>query len=268
VEIDASPDRQDLDIELLRSAREAGVLVSIGSDAHNPGELKFMEFGLAAAIQAGIPKERILNFWSAAEVMEWAGPNGLPSHLDHAGVDLPEPRGSNRCAVRLHTRRSGMKRAICGAVLCLLFATPAWAATQDDPDDVSGRLDLRQVTRTFSNSPSAPPMVHLQATTFDRWTLDQCRRADACSFAFELDSRGGPGADVLAFWDVDPDGPSCVVFNARTGNVLTAGDAEKFRRSAFCSFPKRLLQQDKPVRWRVSSVWGTVQDNAPDQGWY
>jgi histidinol phosphatase-like PHP family hydrolase len=73
VEIDASPDRQDLDVELIRSAREAGVLISIGSDAHNPGELEFMEFGLAAAIEAGIPRERILNFWSATEVMEWAG---------------------------------------------------------------------------------------------------------------------------------------------------------------------------------------------------
>jgi hypothetical protein len=168
----------------------------------------------------------------------------------------------------LPTVRNGMKTAAVAVAICLLFASPAVAATHDDPDDVAGRLDLRQVTRTFSNGPSAPPMVHLQATTFDRWTLDQCRRADACSFAFELDSRAGPGADVLAFWDVDPDGPSCVVFNARTGNVLTAGDASKFRRSAFCSFPKRLLRADKPVRWRVSSLWGTTEDAAPDQGWY
>jgi DNA polymerase (family 10) len=41
VEIDAYPDRQDLDVELLRLARETGVLISIGSDAHAPGRSPF-----------------------------------------------------------------------------------------------------------------------------------------------------------------------------------------------------------------------------------
>lgn len=62
LEIDAFPDRQDLDVELLTAAREAGVRISIGTDAHRPSELGHMDFGLAAAIRAGIPRERILNF--------------------------------------------------------------------------------------------------------------------------------------------------------------------------------------------------------------
>lgn len=73
LEIDASPDRQDLNVELLRLARDAGVRISIGTDAHQPAELAFMEFGLAAAILADIPKERILNFASREEVLGWAG---------------------------------------------------------------------------------------------------------------------------------------------------------------------------------------------------
>jgi DNA polymerase (family 10) len=71
LEIDASPDRQDLDVELLRLARAAGCMISIGTDAHQPAELAFMEFGLAAALAAGIPKDRILNFGSADALTAW-----------------------------------------------------------------------------------------------------------------------------------------------------------------------------------------------------
>ena len=72
VEIDASPHRQDLDVELLEVARESGVRISIGTDAHSMRELGYMEFGLAAAIRAGIPKERILNFQPVEEILAWA----------------------------------------------------------------------------------------------------------------------------------------------------------------------------------------------------
>jgi histidinol phosphatase-like PHP family hydrolase len=72
LEIDAHPDRQDLDIELLEMGGEAGAWISIGSDAHHPRELDYMEFGLAAAIRASIPRERILNFLSADDLLAWA----------------------------------------------------------------------------------------------------------------------------------------------------------------------------------------------------
>ncbi len=72
LEIDAYPDRQDLDVEVLGLARQADVWISIGSDAHSVGELAFMEFGLAAAIRAGIRRERILNFLPREELFAWA----------------------------------------------------------------------------------------------------------------------------------------------------------------------------------------------------
>jgi DNA polymerase (family 10) len=72
VEIDAHPDRQDLDVELLKLARQAGVWISIGTDAHHPRELTSMEFGLAAAIRAGIPRRRILNFLGREELLAWS----------------------------------------------------------------------------------------------------------------------------------------------------------------------------------------------------
>jgi histidinol phosphatase-like PHP family hydrolase len=70
-EIDASPYRQDLDVDLLRLAVEAGVRISIGTDAHSIYELGYMEFGLAAAILAGVPRERILNFQPLEDVLAW-----------------------------------------------------------------------------------------------------------------------------------------------------------------------------------------------------
>ena len=45
---------------------------SIGSDAHAADELAFLPFGLATAALAGIPRERILNYRTADEVVAWA----------------------------------------------------------------------------------------------------------------------------------------------------------------------------------------------------
>lgn len=72
VEVDAFPDRQDLDVGLLRRAAAAGALVSIGSDAHHPRQLRYLEYGLGAAALAGVPRRQILNFRSAAELRAWA----------------------------------------------------------------------------------------------------------------------------------------------------------------------------------------------------
>ena len=72
VEIDAHPNRQDLNRDLLELAREAGVRISIGTDAHYKHELLFIEIGLSAALATGIPKERILNFMPADDLIAWA----------------------------------------------------------------------------------------------------------------------------------------------------------------------------------------------------
>ena len=72
VEIDSFPDRQDLSVSLLQIAREAGVRISIGTDAHHPSQLWFIDFGMAAALAAGIPADRIINFMPVAGLLEWA----------------------------------------------------------------------------------------------------------------------------------------------------------------------------------------------------
>jgi histidinol phosphatase-like PHP family hydrolase len=74
VEIDAYPDRQDLSLELLRIAKREGARIAIDSDAHAPDQLGFVELGLAAALLAGIPQERIVNFMSREKLLLWAQP--------------------------------------------------------------------------------------------------------------------------------------------------------------------------------------------------
>ena len=72
VELDATPARQDLSVELARIAMAEGVRwFSIGSDAHSAFELRFLPFGMATAVLAGIPRERILNYRTFDEVIEW-----------------------------------------------------------------------------------------------------------------------------------------------------------------------------------------------------
>lgn len=72
LEINSHPHRQDLSIDLLQIARESEVLLSIGTDAHDPSEMRFVDTSLAAAITAGIPRERILNFRGKDHLLEWA----------------------------------------------------------------------------------------------------------------------------------------------------------------------------------------------------
>jgi len=72
LEIDCYPDRQDLNLSLLKIAhREVARRVSLGTDAHHPWQLEFIELGLAAALTAKIPAERLVNFMSILQLRDW-----------------------------------------------------------------------------------------------------------------------------------------------------------------------------------------------------
>jgi histidinol phosphatase-like PHP family hydrolase len=72
LEIDCYPDRQDLNVELLKVARENGTRISLGTDAHHDWQLEFIDLGLAAALRAKIMDDRILNFMPVLELKTWA----------------------------------------------------------------------------------------------------------------------------------------------------------------------------------------------------
>ncbi|MGI8773401.1 MAG: PHP domain-containing protein, partial [Actinomycetota bacterium] len=70
-EINAQPNRQDLSLELLACARDTGVMLSIGTDAHSTGEFYNVDLSLAAAALAGIPKQQIVNFLPLEDFLAW-----------------------------------------------------------------------------------------------------------------------------------------------------------------------------------------------------
>ena len=61
LEIDAAPERLDLHDELIRQCVQAGVLLSIGSDAHSPDGFKALRLGIGQARRGWAEKKDIVN---------------------------------------------------------------------------------------------------------------------------------------------------------------------------------------------------------------
>ena len=64
VEVNSSPDRLDINDELIREAVKRGVKIVISTDAHSGNELNNMRFGLATARRGGAAKADIINCMS------------------------------------------------------------------------------------------------------------------------------------------------------------------------------------------------------------
>jgi DNA polymerase (family 10) len=61
IEINADPHRLDLDWRLLRQARDAGVPISLGADAHNLAGIRNIHFGVGIARKGWLRREDVLN---------------------------------------------------------------------------------------------------------------------------------------------------------------------------------------------------------------
>ncbi|MDQ7820106.1 MAG: DNA polymerase/3'-5' exonuclease PolX [Armatimonadota bacterium] len=71
VEINASPERLDLNDTHAKMARERGVMLVISTDAHNRYQLRYMQFGIGIARRAWLQKEHVLNTRPLAELRDW-----------------------------------------------------------------------------------------------------------------------------------------------------------------------------------------------------
>jgi len=72
VEINSRPERRDPPTRLLNLALQIGCDFSIDTDAHAPGQLDFLGYGAQRALDAEVPVDRIINTWSADELVGWA----------------------------------------------------------------------------------------------------------------------------------------------------------------------------------------------------
>ena len=68
LEVNSSPDRLDLDGDLVRRARHAGVRLAISTDAHAVTHLDNMRFGVATAQRGWAGPEDIINTWPLARL--------------------------------------------------------------------------------------------------------------------------------------------------------------------------------------------------------
>ncbi|MFJ2901551.1 PHP domain-containing protein [Streptomyces sp. NPDC087212] len=72
VEINSRPERLDPPRRLLRRAVAAGVLFSIDTDAHAPGQLDWQAYGCARAEECGVPAERVVTTWPVDRLLAWS----------------------------------------------------------------------------------------------------------------------------------------------------------------------------------------------------
>jgi DNA polymerase (family 10) len=71
LEINAQPQRMDLDDRYARMASERGVKLVISTDSHSYDQFDFMQLGVAIARRAWCKKKDILNTRSWADLMKF-----------------------------------------------------------------------------------------------------------------------------------------------------------------------------------------------------
>ena len=73
LEISAHPERLDLNDIHARRAIELGIVLSINTDAHSPGELDLMHFGVSTARRGWVEARHVINAWEPEELLAWLG---------------------------------------------------------------------------------------------------------------------------------------------------------------------------------------------------
>lgn len=71
LEINANPERLDLNDGHARRAVELGCMLAINTDAHEPDHFHFMEFGVATARRGWVEPSSVLNTWPLDALLGW-----------------------------------------------------------------------------------------------------------------------------------------------------------------------------------------------------
>ncbi len=73
VEINCRPERLDPPRPLLQLAVDYRCFFSIDTDAHATGQLEWQPHGCNRAAECAVPLDRVINGWSADDLLRWAG---------------------------------------------------------------------------------------------------------------------------------------------------------------------------------------------------
>jgi DNA polymerase (family 10) len=76
LEINANPERLDLEAQYARRAAEMGILICIDTDAHRPEELDLLRFGVMTARRGWVETGSVVNTWSLEKFESWIRARG------------------------------------------------------------------------------------------------------------------------------------------------------------------------------------------------
>ena len=76
IELNANPQRLDMDWTWIPSALEKGVMISINPDAHVRESIHYMKYGVKVARKGGLTKEQCLNSKNASDFAKWVASLG------------------------------------------------------------------------------------------------------------------------------------------------------------------------------------------------
>lgn len=76
LELNANPERLDLDAQYIKLAIEKGVLISINTDAHDDWMMDLLEYGINNARRGWLTADRVINTWSYDKFREWLDKRG------------------------------------------------------------------------------------------------------------------------------------------------------------------------------------------------
>ncbi|HBK54247.1 MAG TPA: DNA polymerase/3'-5' exonuclease PolX, partial [Syntrophomonas wolfei] len=71
LEINAHPDRLDIDEETAKIAKDMGIKVAINSDAHSKQDLKLMKYGVINARRGWLEPADVVNSWELADLLDY-----------------------------------------------------------------------------------------------------------------------------------------------------------------------------------------------------
>ncbi len=76
LEINANPERLDLEAQYARRAAEMGIPICIDTDAHSKNELDLMRFGIMTARRGWVQPHQVINTWSLEQFEAWVTARG------------------------------------------------------------------------------------------------------------------------------------------------------------------------------------------------
>jgi len=71
LEINANPQRLDLNDVYARRAGELGIPLAVNTDAHEPDHLDYLPFGTATARRAWLKADQVINTWDVDRLLSW-----------------------------------------------------------------------------------------------------------------------------------------------------------------------------------------------------